>query len=110
MAACQETPSVSPEFPKLSAGAEITEFTEPMYEEIDGLPLLSMTGTCRECAKLTQLPPIPGTVLDMTAAFAGCAAVREVPDIPAGVASMEKAFLSCTGICFSPCRGGRNRV
>ena len=105
--------------------AEITEITESMYEVIDGLPLLSMTGTYQGCAKLTQVPPIPDTVLDMTgtfvqctslcqvpdlpqnldnmsAAFAECTALKEVPAIPVGVVSMEKAFLHCTSLEKTP--------
>lgn len=105
--------------------AEITEITEPMYEEIDGLPLRSLMGTYQGCAKLTQVPPIPDTVRDMTgtfvqcsslcqvpnlpqsldnmsAAFAECQSLEHVPDIPAGVASMEKAFLRCTSLEKTP--------
>ena len=103
----------------------VTEITEAMYEEINGLPLLSMKGTFRECGSLKKAPPIPNTVLDMSgtfvncysiqsvpnfpanvnnlaAAFVGCKSLRNAPDIPAGVTLMDKAFLHCENLEKTP--------
>ena len=105
--------------------ADVTEISETMYEEINGLPLLSTKGTFRECGSLKKAPAIPNTVLDMSgtfvnchslqfvpnfpenldnfgAAFAGCSALKKVPDMPAKVVFMDKAFLNCTSLEKTP--------
>ena len=63
--------------------------------EINGYPLISISGTFLNKTALKIPPILPNTILDMNNAFKGCTYLESLPNIPSGVMYLENAFYGC---------------
>ena len=51
---------------------------------------------------ITEVPPIPNTVVSMQGTFANCTELIKAPNIPNSVIDMEAAFSTCTSLTVAP--------
>ena len=68
-----------------------TEYGE-ILDNIQGFPVVDMTGTFQNCAKMTGIPEIPSTVTNLTSAFSGCTSLTGTVTIDVTPTAYTSAF------------------
>lgn len=66
-----------------------------LLEEINDLPLISLSYAFSQCKALKETPWIPEGVTDLTGTFSGCGDLTTVVNIPNGVKIMVETFQNC---------------
>ena len=80
----------------------LTEFTEIMYEQINGLNVLSINRGFTDFDALLATPPLPNTITDMGGAFMKCMSLQKITNFPSGVRDLTAAFLGCMSLKQTP--------
>lgn len=65
------------------------------------LPVTMLDRTFKSLG-ITEVPPIPNTVVSMQGTFADCGGLTKAPNIPDSVINMNSAFHSCTSLTTAP--------
>ncbi|MBQ8044394.1 MAG: leucine-rich repeat protein, partial [Clostridia bacterium] len=81
-------------------------FYGTILENINGVPVTSMTSTFSGCTALTDLSKlaIPSSVTSMNSTFNGCTALTDASNfvIPSNVSSINSLFSECTNLKTAP--------
>ena len=71
----------------------------PIIDSFNGVSVISMVETYKDCINLKRAPEIPYSVGNMTGTFEGCTSLTTVPyEIPYSVTDMTNTFKGCTSL------------
>ena len=73
-----------------------------ILENIDGINIVSLCDTFKNCTNLIQAPEIPNGVTDMMYTFYNCTNLIQAPKIPQSVTNMNSTFSYCKSITQAP--------
>ena len=79
----------------------LTEYGE-ILSEIEGIPVVYMNSTFRDCSNMTKSPKIPDSITSLEFAYYYCNNLMEAPVIPSGVTNMYYTFASCSNLTTAP--------
>lgn len=91
-------------FDSFSSGwrVEVTAKDKVAYGAIEtnlqGYPVIDMSGTFLECAAMLESPVIPDTVVIMNRTYTKCTSLRKPPLIPISVQDLSYAFYGCSSL------------
>ena len=79
-----------------------TEYGE-ILSTINGVPVVDMHMTFRECVNMKKAPAIPRNVHSLYYGFQGCESLEVMPDIPQRVTNLGYAFSQCESLKKASC-------